>query len=45
MAIYDFVVSITGDGDTPEEAWQDAVAGLYIEPGEMPEGYCERIGE
>jgi len=41
MAYYNFVVSLGGRGETPEEAWLDAVDQLHSEPGEMPSEYYE----
>ena len=34
MAIYHFQVTLQGEGNTPEEAWNDAVEGFYCDPGE-----------
>lgn len=41
MRYWNFVVSLGGRGDTPEEAWRDAVDQLNAEPGEMPSEYYE----
>lgn len=33
MKYYTFKVEIGGYGDTPEDAWDDAVAGFILDPG------------
>lgn len=37
MKNYEFTIRIAAIGDTPEEAWEEAVAGFIQEPGAMPE--------
>jgi len=37
MSMYQFTVVINGTGDDATEAWNDAVAGLSMEPGPTPE--------
>jgi len=34
---YHFSVTLAGTGDTPEDAWQDAVEGFSMDPGPTPE--------
>jgi hypothetical protein len=36
MKLYAFSITINGLGNTPEEAWTDAVREFYLEPGEYP---------
>jgi len=45
MAIYNFVITITGEGVDPESAWASAVENLHSDPGEMPEYYDEQTDE
>ena len=33
MNRYEFKVTLAGYGETPEEAWQDAIEGFYDDPG------------
>jgi hypothetical protein len=33
MKHYEFSITLSGDGETPEEAWEDAVTGFSLEPG------------
>lgn len=33
MARYEFTVTLSGEGDTPEDAWADAVASFTDDPG------------
>ena len=37
MKTYHFTVTIQGEGQTPEEAWADAVAAFEQDPGEPHE--------
>lgn len=39
---YSFTITIGCSADTPEQAWEEAVTALAIEPGDMPE-YNEEI--
>ena len=34
MKTYIFTVEIRGEGDTEEEAWEDAVEAFFHDPGE-----------
>ena len=38
MKIYHFTITLSGGGNTPEEAWIDACEGFELDPGCMPEG-------
>ena len=33
----EFNVTMSGEGDTPEECWDDAVEGFMQEPGPCPD--------
>ncbi len=37
---YTFPISIDGEGDSPEEAWENAVEAFYQSPG-IPEEFIE----
>jgi|TARA_R100000306_G_C4286278_1_gene97702 hypothetical protein len=37
MALYEFPICLAGLGDTPEEAWDDAVEGFILDPGHPDE--------
>lgn len=39
--MYEFVIIVRGDGDTPDEAWQDACVALSMDPGSTPDAYLE----
>ena len=41
MPYFNFVTTLRGQGKTPEEAWDDAVAHLSEDPGEMPDEFYE----
>jgi hypothetical protein len=45
MAIWHFPVTLSGSGETIEEAWADAVEGFCDEPGYVDENSAEFIGE
>jgi hypothetical protein len=34
---YFFNVEFSGVGNSPEEAWEDAIEGFELDPGEVPE--------
>ena len=34
MPTYTFTVELKGSGQTPEEAWEDAIDSFAVEPGE-----------
>lgn len=36
---YHFTLTLVGSGDTPEEAWTDAIEGFSMDPGSMPEDF------
>lgn len=36
---YQFTITVSGDGSTPEEAWQDAIECFSIDPGSTPEQF------
>lgn len=36
MARYEFTVTLSGEGDTPEDAWEDAVGSFTDDPGLPP---------
>ena len=36
MAFYQFKVILNGTGDTPDEAWRDAIEGFIMDPGVTP---------
>lgn len=38
MPRFEFPIRLAGDGDTPEEAWADAVEGFTLDPG-LPGGH------
>jgi len=33
MKRYEFTITLSGIGATPEEAWEDAVTGFSVDPG------------
>ncbi len=37
MPLYEFPICLTGIGDTPEEAWHDAVECFTLDPGHPDE--------
>ncbi|MBE3138145.1 MAG: hypothetical protein IMZ43_12260 [Thermoplasmata archaeon] len=37
MKRYIFTVGMIGDGNTEQEAWNDAVEGFTLDPGPIPE--------
>lgn len=39
MKRYEFTITLAGQGETPEEAWQDAVEQFSIDPGSPPDEY------
>jgi hypothetical protein len=41
MPRFEFTISLSGCGDTPEQAWLDAVDALHSEPGDLPSEYYE----
>jgi hypothetical protein len=41
MNTYHFTVTLRGSGDTPEEAWEDAVEAFTQDPGEPHETKLE----
>ena len=41
MAIYSFTITIEGTGETPQEAWEDAVAELALSKEPAPNEYSE----
>lgn len=36
---YYFTITMSGIGDTPDEAWEEAVEGFVLEPGAHPEDF------
>lgn len=36
MKIYNFPITLSGYGETPEEAWRDAIEGFTLDPGPTP---------
>ncbi len=43
---YQFTITLSGFGETPEQAWEDAVEGFVTDPGHYdPSDKCEVIGE
>ena len=40
MKNFMFTVVLSGDGNTPEEAWRDAIEAFMLDPGE-PSTECE----
>ena len=45
MATYEFTITLSGEGDTPEEAWADAVAAFSNDPGVPPEDGVEMVDD
>lgn len=39
MKRHEFTITLAGYGETPEEAWQDAVEHFSDDPGSTPEEY------
>lgn len=39
MPRYLFTITISGEGDNPDEAWNEAIDGFAIDPGETPEKF------
>ena len=39
MPTYTFTVEIRGSGQTPEEAWEDAIDSFAVDPGEPLETF------
>jgi hypothetical protein len=35
MPLYEFPICLVGCGDTPEEAWEDAVEGFTLDAGHL----------
>lgn len=38
---YSFTITLEGEGDTPELAWENATFNLALHGNEMPEDYLE----
>lgn len=43
MKRYIFRVTLSGDGNTPAEAWRDAVEGFTQDPGGIDEGMYDEV--
>jgi len=43
MSRWEFQVTLSGDGETKEQAWRDACEAFSLEPGSCPDDYlcCE----
>ena len=41
MKRYEFTITLSGCGETPDEAWLDATIQFSLEPGSTPEDYTE----
>lgn len=39
MKRYEFTITLAGYGDTPDEAWENAVEGFSLDSGETPDEY------
>lgn len=39
MPRYEFQITLVGEGDTPEKAWQDAIESFESDPGPAPEEF------
>jgi hypothetical protein len=39
MKHYEFPITLSGDGNTPDEAWEDAVEGFMLDPGITPDEF------
>lgn len=39
MKYYTFTVYLGSEGETPEEAWREAVEGFALDPGDVPEEF------
>ena len=39
MARYEFTITIAGEGDTPEEAWDNGVEAFSDDPGATPDEF------
>jgi hypothetical protein len=35
MNRYEFTITLSGEGNTPEEGWQDAVEAFELDPGNL----------
>ena len=44
MASFEFALTLCGDGDTVEEAWQDAVECFQMDPGSAPDDAKKQEG-
>lgn len=36
---YEFPITLSGDGNSPGEAWDDAVENFILDPGTMPDEF------
>jgi len=45
MKYYTFTVYLGGEGNTPEEAWREAVEGFALDPGWAEEWISEEMPE
>lgn len=39
MKTFFFTVELSGQGDTPEDAWENAVEGFSVDPGPCPDEF------
>ena len=39
FGVYHFKIILAGGGESPEEAWNDAIEGFCQDPGATPEDY------
>lgn len=39
MARYEFTITIAAEGSSPEEAWNEAVESLALDPGCVPDDF------
>jgi len=42
MKVYQFTIYINGIGKDETEAFEDAIEGFFLDPGEVPETDCIR---
>lgn len=42
---FEFLVRLSGEGETPDEAWEKAVEAFTLDPGPPPEDFTEEDEE
>jgi hypothetical protein len=40
MKRYEFTITLSGEGNNAQEAWEDAVEAFQLDPGAPPDSYA-----